>query len=173
MSQQLSEVREGREDRIAQHTEKILPNYHPIRRKLERVCRLFRKKRRGASAVEFALVAPVFILLVLGMIEFGRMVMVQQLLTNASREGARRAVLDGSTVADVQTLVQDYLNNTSVAVPIENITVTPDPTTADFGDPITVSVSVPYPDVSWIPAPMFLGGANMEASTVMRRETVQ
>ncbi len=39
--------------------------------------------------MEFAVVAPVFLLLVFGMIEYGRMVMVQQVITNASREGAR------------------------------------------------------------------------------------
>ncbi len=44
--------------------------------------------------VEFAIVAPIFFLLIFGMIEFGRVVMVQQLLTNASREGARLGVLN-------------------------------------------------------------------------------
>ena len=63
------------------------------RRSLEKVCRSDRRKKRGAAVVEFAIVAPLFILLVFGMIEFGRMVMVQQVLTNASREGARLAVL--------------------------------------------------------------------------------
>ena len=47
-----------------------------------------RTKSRGVAAVEFALVAPLFLLFLFGMIEFGRMVMVQQVLTNASREGA-------------------------------------------------------------------------------------
>ena len=42
------------------------------------------------------MVAPVLFLIVFGMIEFGRMVMVQQVITNASREGARVAVLDGA-----------------------------------------------------------------------------
>ena len=41
-----------------------------------------RVSRRGVAAVEFALVAPVFFLVVLGIIEFGRMAMVQQVLAN-------------------------------------------------------------------------------------------
>jgi len=45
--------------------------------KLERPCRLYRRNRRATAAVEFAIVAPVFLLLVFGMIEYGRMVMVQ------------------------------------------------------------------------------------------------
>ena len=64
-----------------------------------------KEKRRGAAVVEFALVVPVFILLVFGMIEFGRAIMVQQVLVNASREGARQAVLDGTTVADIESQI--------------------------------------------------------------------
>jgi Flp pilus assembly protein TadG len=75
---------------------------------LYRLCRSYREQRRGAAAVEFAVVAPVFILLVLGMLEYGRMIMVQQVITNASREGARRAVLDGATVESVTAAMTSY-----------------------------------------------------------------
>src|SRR6266581_3486012 len=77
--------------------------------KVEKVCRTCRRNRWGAAAVEFAVVAPVFFLMVFGMIEYGRMVMVQQVITNASREGARVGVLDGATTADVTTAVNNYL----------------------------------------------------------------
>ena len=50
-----------------------------------------RRTRTGAAVIEFAVIGPLLVLLILGVIEFGRMVMVQQILTNASREGARRA----------------------------------------------------------------------------------
>jgi Flp pilus assembly protein TadG len=62
---------------------------------------LHAKTRSGVAAVEFALVVPIFLLLVFGIIEFGRALMVQQVLVNASREGARQAVLDGATSAEV------------------------------------------------------------------------
>ncbi|HZN33068.1 MAG TPA: TadE/TadG family type IV pilus assembly protein [Pirellulaceae bacterium] len=144
----------------------------PAKDKLERSCRIFRRKRRAAAAVEFAIVAPVFFLLVFGMIEYGRMVMVQQVLTNASREGARVAVLDGATVATVQTRVNDYLAAGSITG--ATITVAPNPLSgAEFGDPVTVTVSIGFNQVSWLPSPMYLGGKTMTASTVMRRETVQ
>ena len=64
---------------------------------LEKTCRLCRRNRQGASAVEFALVAPVFVVMVFGLIEFGRAIMVQQVMTNAAREGARLAILDSPT----------------------------------------------------------------------------
>jgi len=140
--------------------------------KLDKVYRSYRKERRGAAAVEFAVVAPIFLLLVFGMIEYGRMVMVQQVLVNASREGARKAVLDGSTQQDVVDVVDQYLNSASIDG--ATITVTPaNPEDAAFGDPVTVTVSVDFDQVSWLPSPMYLGGKTLSATSVMRRESVQ
>jgi Flp pilus assembly protein TadG len=139
------------------------------------------RKRRGAAAVEFAIIAPLFFLLVFGMIEFGRMVMVQQILTNASREGARKAVLDGSTTADVVNTVVKNLSDAKITATTSNITINPsNPATANYGDPITVTISIPFSQVSWLPAPMMLSflpngqtDITLTAATVMRRETVQ
>ena len=140
--------------------------------KLDKVCRSYRKKRRGAAAVEFAVVAPIFLLLVMGMIEYGRMVMVQQVITNASREGARCAVLDGSTYLDVIATVQGYLTSGSVSG--ATVTVVPtNPEDAAFGDPVTVTVDIGFSQVSWLPSPMYLGGKTLTATTVMRRESIQ
>ena len=122
--------------------------------------------------MEFAFVAPVLMLLVFGMIEFGRMVMVQQVLTNATREGARVGILDGSTATDVTNAVNAYL--TSSKITGATITVSPNPpANAGYGEPVTVTVTVPFGQVSWLPSPMYLKGATMSASTAMRRETVQ
>jgi len=122
--------------------------------------------------VEFAVVAPIFLLLVFGMIEYGRMVMVQQVITNASREGARKGVLDGTTNADVVAVVNGYLTAGSISG--ANVTVTPtNPRDAAFGDRVTVSVDIGFSQVSWLPSPMYLGGRTLSATTVMRRESVQ
>jgi Flp pilus assembly protein TadG len=131
-----------------------------------------RKARRAAAVVEFAVVAPVLFLLVFGMIEFGRMVMVQQVLTNASREGARVGILDGATTSDVTTKVNGYL--TAANISGATVTVTPDPpTNAGAGESVTVDVKVNFNNVTWLPVPWFLGGKQLQATTVMRRETVQ
>lgn len=107
------------------------------------------------------------------MIEFGRMVMVQQIITNASREGARIAVLDGTTSSEVHSVVDNYLEGARIGG--ANVTLDPsDPGTAGYGEPVTVTVAVPFARVSWLPTPMFIGGdTQLTASTVMRRETVQ
>ncbi len=135
-----------------------------------------RKNRKGAAAVEFALIAPVFFLLVFGMIEFGRMIMVQQIVTNASREGARMAVLDGATTGGhdgVNTRVTDYLQEAGIKG--ASVTVNPDPPdSAGWGDPVTVTVRIPFSQVTWLPTPMFVGrDMQLSSSTTMRRETVQ
>ena len=108
------------------------------------------------------------------MIEYGRMVMVQQVITNASREGARLAVLDGASKTEIETRVDEYLTSASIDTTLAVVEVLPDPpTNAAFGDPITVTVSIPFAEVSWLPSPMYLGGKTLTATTVMRRESIQ
>ena len=68
------------------------------------------RRRRGATTVEFAVVAPMFFLFLFGLFGFGRAVMIQQALSNAAREGVRKAVLPTTTaVADVDTAVRNSL----------------------------------------------------------------
>src|SRR4029078_3708910 len=110
--------------------------------------------RRGVAATEFAIVAPVFFLMVIGFIEFGPALMVQQVLINASRVGARMASTTAATTSGVQTAVQTYTSN--VAVPGVPVAVTPNPATATAGTAITVTASVPYSSVSWLASPWFL-----------------
>lgn len=51
-----------------------------------------RRQRRGAVMVEAAVVLPFIILMLFGVLEYGRYIMMRQQLTNAAREGARYAV---------------------------------------------------------------------------------
>lgn len=124
--------------------------------------------RKGVAVTEFAIVAPVFFLMVIGFIEFGRALMVQQVLINASRVGARQASTTGATAAQVQAAVQAYTD--AVAVPGVTATVTPDPATAAPGTAITVNTSVPFSSVSWMKSAWFLGGKVLKASSQMRKE---
>lgn len=131
------------------------------------------RKRRGAAAVEFAVVAIPFFLLVFGMFEIGRMMMVRQVLTNASREGARAVILESATVAEVETMVTDY--TASCAVPGVTATCSPsDLNSVGPKEPITVTVSVPFSSVSWMPGAWFFNGSDViTASAVMGREVLE
>lgn len=55
-----------------------------------------RRGERGAAAIEFALVLPVLLLLVIGLIEFSRLYNIQISLSNAAREGARSMAIHNS-----------------------------------------------------------------------------
>ena len=53
-----------------------------------------RRHRAGQALVEFALVIPVFLLLLVGLFDLGRAVFAYNTLTNAAREGARLAIVN-------------------------------------------------------------------------------
>jgi Flp pilus assembly protein TadG len=64
------------------------------------------KRRRGSTIVEFALVVPVLLAMLLGIIEFGWMIKNQLTIANAAREGARAAALGKNTTA-INARIQD------------------------------------------------------------------
>lgn len=68
----------------------------------------------GISTVEMALVLPLFLLLVFGMIQFGLGWFYKQTVTNAAREGARMGIVIRNppvSEAQITTRIQDYLSN--------------------------------------------------------------
>ena len=129
-----------------------------------------RNQRSGASLVEFAFVAPVLLLVLIGVLEYARFLFTLQLLNNAAREGARYAAVNTSTLstAAVQTYVDTYLagqgaNQLVGYSPTSNISIyQADPTTglntglswqnASFGTAIGVSISGTYHPIT----PVFL-----------------
>ncbi|HUY36335.1 MAG TPA: TadE family protein [Pirellulales bacterium] len=130
------------------------------------------RRRRGATVVEMAFVAPVFFLLVLGMIEFGRAMMVAALLANAAQQGARAGALDGAQTSDVTNAVNNYLSDAMISGASTSVTPSP-PSSAGAGQDVTVTVSIGYSQVTWVPAPRYLGGTTLSATSIMQRETGQ
>ena len=81
----------------------------------------------GAELIEFALVLPLILLVVLGIAEFGFIFQRYEVITNAAREGARIAVLPGYSTADVQNRVRAYVTQGRVptrTTPTPNLSVT-------------------------------------------------
>lgn len=115
--------------------------------------------------------------MILGMIEIGRAIMVQQIITNASREGARMAVLPQQTAVNVENRVDEILESVGISnasVQILDTEGNPmSPENAEYGDVVSVTVSIPFSEVSWLPASKYLGGRTLSATTVMRTERVQ
>jgi Flp pilus assembly protein TadG len=110
----------------------------------------FRCRRQAAAAVEFALVAPLFLLLLAGIIEFGQAFRIEHSLSTAARSGARAAIIEGSTTSSVTQKVQESCSkNLKVASKDVSVTISingkvGDLSTAKSADTITVAVSIPY-----------------------------
>ena len=85
-----------------------------------------RASRSGVAAVEFAFVRRSFWLLILGIIEFGRMLMVQEIVVNATREGVHAAIQPNETDSQVAAVVSNYMQ----AAGISGYTATLSPTLA-------------------------------------------
>ena len=99
----------------------------------------------GASAVEFALLAPLFLLLVCVMIDFARAYNVQLTLTEAAREGVRPVAL--MQTSDATTTVDTAVDPDSVTVAGVSVATTPCPSGALGQSPIpnaTVVVTYSY-----------------------------
>lgn len=131
-----------------------------------------KSNRRGATMVEFAVVAPVFFIMVMGIFEFGRALMVQSLLTSAAQLGARAGTLGSAQTSDVTTAVDNYLNSVSVVGASTSVSPNP-PSSAYTGQNVTVTVSIPYTRVSWLPAPKYLANVTLTSTALAPRESGQ
>ena len=107
--------------------------------------RLFRKDS-GQNLVEFALVVVLLMLLVVGIVEFGRAWNLYQILANAAREGARLASLPSgfTTSSAVNTRVNSYLTNGNVNTSKATITIGGAGVDGGTGTQVSVTVSYPY-----------------------------
>ena len=77
------------------------------------------KKEHGAQLVEFTLIISVLLLMIMGTIEFGRVMNAQILVTNSAREGARLGAV-GASAASIETKVENMIGSLGA----DNLTVT-------------------------------------------------
>lgn len=116
-----------------------------------------------------AIVLPLFLLLVLGMIEAARLGMAAQLITTAAREGCRVAVLPYNDPSTVQTQINGVLAGSGIS-PTMSMSPVISSTSPSGGTPITVTLSVPYSQIAWFSPVLFFGGATVTASATMSSE---
>ncbi|MEM7782774.1 MAG: TadE/TadG family type IV pilus assembly protein [Planctomycetota bacterium] len=74
----------------------------------------FRKNRNGVTAVEFAVVAPVFLLMIFTCLEFIRVNMIRDLVKDASYFAARNAMVPGATAEECEEIANGILSFMSV-----------------------------------------------------------
>src|SRR5712692_10268658 len=86
-----------------------------------------RDMQRSQGIVEFALIAPILLILLFGIVDFGRLIFVYATLNQAVNEGARTAIRDSAqlpTNADVETSVKQHAVDVSLANPCPNGPIT-------------------------------------------------
>ena len=137
--------------------------------------RLRRAGERGSELIELALVLPILLLIIAGIIDFGFLFQRYEVVTNAAREGARIAVLPGYSNADVTARVQQYLTAGGLS---NSPTVTP--TTGSVTLPSgmivnTVQVQVDYPSSFSFIGPMaaMVGGSGWNTITLRATSTMR
>jgi Flp pilus assembly protein TadG len=130
------------------------------------------KREDGAAAVEFAILLPLLMLILFGIIEFGLVLYNQEVITNASREGARYGILIGSprpTTGQIQGVVNTYLTNAGLNAGNADVDVTG--AQGASGNDLTVAVVYPY---TFLVLPNLAAGLssnlNLNATTVMKLE---
>lgn len=108
-----------------------------------------RQKQTGVTAIEFAIVLPIFLLLIFGIVEFGIALYDKAVITNASREGARVGIVlrnPKPTLTDIQNTVLNYCQSYLITFGTQNTpsVSVPSGLGGSFGTPLTVSVSYQY-----------------------------
>ena len=123
--------------------------------------------QRSQALIEFALVSPVLLLLVFGIIDIGRAVFYYDTLNHAAREGARVAITASNqlpTNADVLTVVTNHMLGTAVVQPCPNGPIT---SATPPGNTAWLYVTEPSPpnSIETSPPPNAPGGENAAAAT--------
>ncbi len=117
------------------------------------------RRARAAAIVEFAVVLPLLLTILFGIIEYGYVFMVRLTVEHAAREGCRVASLSTSTPADVTA---------RVASAMAGLPYTLSTTTGVCQE--TVTITVPYADVSLTGGFFGSPSGDLEGATTMRKE---
>jgi Flp pilus assembly protein TadG len=133
---------------------------------------------RGAEIVELALVLPILMLVLGGIVDFGFLFKNYEVVTNAAREGARFAVVPTVTAGDVESRVDTFLSAgglvpANATVTVDNVSVAID----SIRSVSAVRVGVLYPHTYMVLGPLMqlvgaapLGTTPLRAAATMRHE---
>jgi Flp pilus assembly protein TadG len=128
-----------------------------------------RQRDRGAAAVEMAIVLPMLLLVIGGIVDFGRAFFTQVVITNAAREGARAAVVN----ANVQVRTQSAAYGAAIVTPV-NVTYSSGNTDCSGGGSVTVSVTTqPFTWYLLGPALSLVGASGVLPSPLTTSATME
>lgn len=135
------------------------------------------RKERGAALLETALALPMVLLVAVGIFEFGRAFQTWQVVTNATREAARIAVLPNGNLQSATERARQYMESGQLPE-ADAATVTLTPVTLDLGGGVTaaasnVTVSYPFEFIVLQPvARLVVSGSSLGAPFAMKTTAV-
>ncbi|MBD3377478.1 pilus assembly protein [candidate division KSB1 bacterium] len=122
------------------------------------------KKSNGQSMVEFALVLPLFALMLFGIIEMGRLWMTMNVITGAAREGARVAAVTAPDAGRVQAAANNVLAGSNLGGATVSVSG------PNGASEVTVTVSLTYTTLTGTIVPGLPNTFNLTRSTTMHWE---
>jgi Flp pilus assembly protein TadG len=125
-----------------------------------------RGSRRGATATEFAMTAPIFVLFLMASFEFGWLNVLRHSADNAAYEAARYAMVPGGTAAEAKARANSMLKIVGARGAV--VTVSP-ATLSSTTDKVTVSIDIPMKSNALV-VPKFTGTKTLHAEATMRTE---
>jgi Flp pilus assembly protein TadG len=140
-------------------------------------------KRDGAAIAEFAFISPILVLVLMGMIELSRGILVKETLSDAARKGCRTGILSTKANADIMQDCIDVMNDNgfdatkfnpngigSVTISVTdgdgNIVNNNETLDAPSGSIVSVQVSIPVSSTTWVPN-VFLRQGSFESETLV------
>ena len=135
-----------------------------------------KRNTKGASAVEFAILLPLLVALIFGIIEFGLLMYNKQVITNASREGARAGIVYSPRPGEPEIIqvVRNYADSRVVTFGATQVTTPDVPSGActAFGNDLIVDVSFPYQFLVFSRVVDLLGSGTMPGTIILTARTV-
>ena len=122
----------------------------------------FLRDTRGGVAVEFAIMLPIVLSLVFGIVQYGNILYVRQLMTHAAEEAARAYAFDSMAAADAQSLAENRLESTGL---VYTVTVT-EPGSDESN--VKVEITTPMVDAALVNMLGNVMDGDVEVSVILR-----
>lgn len=123
---------------------------------------------RASTLIEAAIVLPLLLLVIFGLIEYGSLFLRLQQVENVARQAARTAALPDATSGQVSTLISTMMNNAGLGA--SGYTPTVSSIAVDPGEQVSVTIQITYANISITNAPLIPVPTTISRTVVMAKE---
>ncbi|MBE0609906.1 MAG: pilus assembly protein [Dehalococcoidia bacterium] len=148
------------------------PRRGPIRRLLHR----FRQTEAGQSLVEFTMILPIFLVLMFGLIDFGRAFYTWLLVTNAAREGARVAAVQADSATVQDRIYDSFCSNypSDCSLDPAKLDIDPDNIQGLRGTAVSINLAYDFEFVTPLGSMLkLIGGSDLAAPTITAHSSMR